>query len=118
MERLIMHELMHVLRRMERKLNALLRHARKNELMETEMAQDMEQAFKQMTDKVEKATTVMESAEELIQGLADEIRNNHDDPTAMLALADKLDAKTQELSQKITANTPNPEPPGPTPSGM
>lgn len=106
-----MHELMHVLRRMERKLNLLLRNTRK---MEHEMSVE----FDDLKREVEESRTVTESAAALIQGLADEIRANKDDPAALEELAKALDAQTQSLASSVSANTPNPEPPGPTPSGM
>ena len=106
-----MHELMHVLRRMERKLNLLLRHHRK---MEHEMSVE----FDDLKREVEESRTVTESAAALVQGLADEIRANKDDPKALEELAKQLDVQTQALASAVSANTPNPEPPGPTPSGM
>lgn len=56
--------------------------------------------------------TVADSAVALINGLAQQIRDNSTDPAALNALADELDADQAELAGAVSANTapPAPEP--------
>jgi hypothetical protein len=56
--------------------------------------------------KVARNTTVAESAVTLIKGLAQQIRDNADDPVALQALADELDATDTNLGNAVTENTP------------
>jgi chromosome segregation ATPase len=56
--------------------------------------------------KVARNTTVAESAVTLIKGLAQQIRDNADDPAALAALADELDATDTNLGNAVTENTP------------
>lgn len=52
--------------------------------------------------------TVADSAVTLINGLAQQIRDNATDPAALNALADELDADQAELAAAVSANTPAP----------
>lgn len=62
--------------------------------------------------EVTEAETVIDSAKALITGMAAEIRANAGNPAALKALADKLDAKVNELASAVQENTPaSPEPP-------
>ena len=56
--------------------------------------------------------TVIKSAETLLKTLADEIRNNANDPAKLQALADSIEGQTTELAQAVQDNT---IPPPPTP---
>ncbi len=56
--------------------------------------------------EVTEATTVMQSAKALIVGLAAEIRANAGNAAAMKALADKLDAQSNDLAAAVSENTP------------
>lgn len=61
-----------------------------------------------LTAEVTENTTVVDSAIVLIGGLADQIRALSTDPAALLALANTLDSKTNELAAAVAANTPTP----------
>lgn len=65
---------------------------------------------------VERLTSVNQGAVQLLGELAREIRNRAGDEAALGALADEIDARTQELASAVTTNTPTPAP-GPTPPG-
>lgn len=56
--------------------------------------------------KVENNGGVIGSAIALLNGLAQQIRDNAQDPTALHALADSLDAQDASLANAIQANTP------------
>lgn len=55
---------------------------------------------------VEADTNAVNSATLLLGQLAQEIRDNADDPEALAALAEQLEANTASLSAAVTANTP------------
>ena len=59
-----------------------------------------------LTAKVTEATAVEESAIVLINGLSAQIVALKDDPAALQALADSLDAESQKLGAAVAANTP------------
>jgi hypothetical protein len=61
-----------------------------------------------ITAAVSKAKTVDESAVLLLAQLSALLRANADDPAAINALADQLDAQSTSLADAITANTPAP----------
>jgi chromosome segregation ATPase len=61
--------------------------------------------------QVEKNTTIEESAVVLINGLAAQITALKNDPAALQALADSLNASSTDLSNAIQANTPAPPTP-------
>jgi hypothetical protein len=42
----------------------------------------------------------------LIQGLAQQVRDNADDPAELQALAGQLESSANALAQAVTANTP------------
>lgn len=59
-----------------------------------------------LTQRVAEVESVDQSAIVLIQGLATQIAAIKDDPVAIQALADRLNAKSAELAAAVTANTP------------
>lgn len=59
-----------------------------------------------LTAAVEKDKTVEQSAITLLGQLSALLRANADDPTAINALADQLDAQSSALSDAVVANTP------------
>lgn len=59
-----------------------------------------------LTAAVERDETVNQSAITLLNSLSQLIRDNADDPAALNALADKLDAQQQQLADAVVANTP------------
>ena len=59
-----------------------------------------------LTASVAAEDTVIDSAVALINGLAQQIRDHANDPAALNALADDIDAKSAALSEAVTANTP------------
>jgi hypothetical protein len=59
-----------------------------------------------LIDEATEAITVQASAAVLITTLADFIRANANDPVALLAKADELDASSNALQAAIVANTP------------
>lgn len=77
-----------------------------------------------LTASVANLTNVSASAVALIGGLAQAIRDNQNDPTALAALADQIDNDSAGLASAITANTPvatapgvQPDPTVPAPAG-
>lgn len=64
--------------------------------------------LQRLTEEVAENTTVNQSAITLIAGLAQQIRDLKDDPVAIAALADQLDAQNAALAAAVTANTPTP----------
>ncbi len=65
----------------------------------------MSQALDRLKTEVQESTAVAKSAVQLISGLSAQIRDLKDDPAALEALADELDASQQELAAAIAANT-------------
>lgn len=61
-----------------------------------------------LTTEVTETATVIDSAIVLIGGLAQQIRDLQNDPAALSALADSLDAKQAELAAAVAAGTPTP----------
>lgn len=59
-----------------------------------------------ITTEVTEISSVVDSAVALIGNLADQIRANATDQTALNDLANSLDAKAAELGAAIAANTP------------
>lgn len=55
---------------------------------------------------VERDATVNQSAITLLNNLAQMLRDSADDPAAITALADQLDAQQQALADAVVANTP------------
>lgn len=66
----------------------------------------MSAELENLTNEVAETSTVVDSAITLIEGLAAQIRDLSDDPTALIALAADLDAKTNALAAAVSANTP------------
>ena len=64
-----------------------------------------------LIDEATEAVTVQASAAVLINTLAQFIRDNADDPAALLAKANELDASSTALQDAIVANTPAEPPP-------
>ncbi len=63
----------------------------------------------ELKTKVEAATAIEESAVTLIQGIAQQLKDalaNGADPAAIQAIADELDAGTNDLAAAVAANTP------------
>lgn len=64
--------------------------------------------------QVERNTTVVASAIDLLVGLAQQIEDLKADPVALQALADKIRNSTDALAAAVVANTPDaPTPPAP-----
>jgi peptidoglycan hydrolase CwlO-like protein len=81
--------------RIEQKVNQLLKGQQK-------MAGELDT----LTASVSNATTVEQSAIDLINGLAAQIASLKNDPAALQALSDSLNAKSADLAAAVTANTP------------
>lgn len=58
-----------------------------------------------LSQEVSENNSAIDSAIVLINGLAAQIRDLADDPAALSALADSLDAKANELAAAVAANT-------------
>lgn len=59
-----------------------------------------------LTSEVQQSRDATDSAITLISGLADQIRALQNDPAALAALADSLDADQTRIAEAVTANTP------------
>lgn len=66
----------------------------------------MTQELSTLQSEVAETLSVQQSAIVLIQGLAAKIVELKDDPAALQALADSLDASSNALSAAVVANTP------------
>jgi len=89
-------------RRIEKKLDtiiSLLVDVRGKEV-------DMSAELDALTAQVQQTETLEESAITLITGLATQLTAAKEDPAAIQALADSLQAEAAKLSAAITANTP------------
>lgn len=65
-----------------------------------------------LTTEVAETRAAAASIIALVSGLAEQIRDLKDDPAALAALADDLDAQQAAIAEAVTANTPTePEPP-------
>lgn len=87
-------------------LTKVLSNQKKSELREVHMTAQLDR----LAAEVAENGSVVGSAIELINGLAADIRELKDDPAALAALADSLDAKTNELAAAVATNTPAEEP--------
>lgn len=67
---------------------------------------NMSQQLDDLKAAVAAEDTVIGGAITLLKGLSDQIVALKDDPAALQALADDVKARTQELSDAVTANTP------------
>lgn len=63
-----------------------------------------------LTTSVTNVNTKADSIIALVNGLAQQIRDNAADPAALGALADQLDADSQKLADAVAANTPPTDP--------
>lgn len=61
-----------------------------------------------LTTEVAETKTAVASVLALVEGLAQQIRDNATDPVALNKLADDLDAAQQDIAAAVTANTPTP----------
>lgn len=71
-----------------------------------EKEQIMSEQLDKLTTEVTETVTVQQSAILLLQGLSAQIAAMKDDPIALQALADSLDASSNALAEAIAANTP------------
>lgn len=67
---------------------------------------DMSDALNRLTAEIAEQKTVIDGAVTLLASLAQQIRDNAGDEDALNALANSLDAQTNELATAVTANTP------------
>lgn len=86
----------------EGKLDQLLQ-ASQDETRRDEMSQADIDALK---TKVDANRDVTQSAVDLINGLAAQIRELADDPAQLQALASQLEAQSADLAAAVSANTP------------
>jgi len=66
----------------------------------------MQAALDRLNASVARNSSVDDSAIALIEGLAQAIRDNVQDPAALNKIADDLDANSDKLAASVTANTP------------
>lgn len=66
----------------------------------------MSPELQRLTDEVAETKQLAASSVTLINGLAQQIRDNANDPAALNALADDLDGSNKEIADAVTANTP------------
>lgn len=66
----------------------------------------MSAALDKLTAEVEETKTAVDSVLQLVEGLAQQIRDLKDDPAKLLQLADELDAKQAAIAAAVAANTP------------
>lgn len=77
-------------------------------------ATTMTAALDRLKADVQASELVTESAITLLGGLSQQIRDLKDDPAALAALADEIEASTSSLASAVTANTvASSEPPPP-----
>jgi uncharacterized coiled-coil protein SlyX len=95
-----------------RKRDDDVRHQTRLLLTIMERLKTMSVALDRLTAEVTETNTAIDSVLTLVAGLAEQIRENAEDPAKLNALADELDAKQQAIAAAIAANTPTPpEPP-------
>lgn len=71
-----------------------------------EEIQTMSDAVNRLQADITNLTSISQSAVALITGMAQTIRDNATDPVALSALADQLEASSNDLAAAVTANTP------------
>lgn len=77
-----------------------------------ERSDKMSAELDRLTTEVTETKSSVESVITLVDGLAQQIRDLANDPAALNALADELDAQQARIAAAVTANTPAPpEPP-------
>jgi len=69
-------------------------------------SKNMSPELERLTASVQHLVTVDESLVALVGSLAQTIRDNANDPVALNALADSLDAEATNVAAAVTANTP------------
>jgi uncharacterized protein YoxC len=77
--------------------------ARLNTLQET--VNIMSAEVDRLKASVAQLATVDQSVMTLLRGMSDQIRTLKQDPAALTALADEVDARVKELGDAVTANT-------------
>lgn len=97
-----------VLGRLDRMENALAILIMRSEEMSVEMDR--------LHASVARNTEVSASIVVLVEGLAQQIRDNAEDPDKLRALADEIDASSQREADAVVANTPTPPAPPPEPA--
>src|SRR3954464_13957705 len=86
-----------------------------NRTVEAQIAMSVE--LDRLKGSVTNLTTVTQSVVTLMGTMAQQIRDLKNDPAALTAYADEVDARVQELKDATLANTPSAgEPPAPTPA--
>lgn len=71
---------------------------------------NMDQEIENLRAQVEANSAVTDSAVQLLTELGDMMRAAADDPAAVRALADQVQAKKDELANAVVANTPQAPP--------
>lgn len=77
--------------------------------------QDFATQLSRLQQDVAAETNQITAAETLLSGLSAAMKASANDPAAISALADTIEAKTAELAAAVAANTPA-APPAPTPT--
>lgn len=77
--------------------------------------QTMSASVDELKLKVASLVTVEQSAAALLASLSQQIRDNAEDPAALHALANDIDAATTDLAAAVTANTQAADEPAPAP---
>ena len=90
-----------------RKLFKRLRRIEDTLLQLLEKENGMSVQLDTLTQEVLETSEVIDSAITLIQGLAAQLTAIKDDPAAIQALADELNAKSEALAAAVQANTPS-----------
>lgn len=75
--------------------------------------QVMTAAMDRLTAEVTETRSSVTAVLALVAGLAEQIRTNAQDPVALNALADELDASQASIAEAVTANTPAANEPAP-----
>lgn len=94
----IMQENSQLESKVDQALSLLNQIVQKENVMSTELDN--------LTQKVNDTITVEESAIQLIEGLATQLKAIANDPAAINALADQLSAERDALAAAVAANTP------------
>jgi chromosome segregation ATPase len=98
------------LRRLEKKLDGLLERITQGQII-------VSAELDRLKMSVMNLTTVTQSVVTLVGTMAQQIRDLKNDPAALTAYADEVDARVQELKDATLANTPSAgEPPAPMPA--
>jgi TolA-binding protein len=89
--------------RVERKVDRLLEKLDRLEVT-------LSQAVETLRAEIAENRTISQSAVTLIKGLAQQIRDNAEDPEALRALAAELDTQNADLAAAVAENTPAEKP--------